>query len=384
MLCLLEAGIFRPEPEARPPGGKAMAHDDFQDKLELLRRRMAERGLMHLLLGTQTNVAWVTGGRGHILLASEESCGGILLAPDATYLVTNNIEAERLLDEEMAGIDLTVRHARWNEQRGLLDLAREIAGGAPVASDLDPAVEAAVGPLRWTLSAGDQARYREVCRQSGEALEAAGRRVRAGQTEFQVAGLVADETYGRGLDPVLILVARDERVYSRRHPLPTGKRVERYAMLVLCARRHGLISACTRLVHVGEPDPDLRKRHRAVAAIDASLIAATRPGVPVKEIFARAVEAYAATGFPNEWQHHHQGGLIGYRGREYFATAASTEIVAPDQAFAWNPSVPGAKSEDTILVTAAGVEILTQTGAFPTLAVDVAGVTILRPDILVI
>jgi hypothetical protein len=31
------------------------------------------------------------------------------------------------------------------------------------------------------------------------------------------------------------------------------------------------------------------------------------------------------------------------------------------QAFAWNPSIVGAKSEDTVLVSARGVEVLTAT-----------------------
>jgi Xaa-Pro aminopeptidase len=361
-----------------------VAQDDFQEKLARLRQCMAAHGLTPLLLASQTSFAWLTGGRGHILQTGEESCGSLLVTAAEICLLTNNIEAERLLAEEMPGIPLPVQQVRWDRQPSLRDLAAAHCGGRAPACDLDPAVERVIGPLRWTLSPGDQTRYRAVCRESAQALEAACRRVRAGQTEFQVAALVAAESIRLGLDPALILVASDGRVYSRRHPLPTARPVERYAMLVLCARRHGLIAACTRLVHIGQPDAELRRRHRAVAVIDAGLIAATRPGVPVREIFARAVEAYAATGFADEWMHHHQGGLIGYRGREYFATATSAEVVAAGQAFAWNPSVAGAKSEDTILVTRDGLEILTQTGAFPTLAVDAAGAVILRPDILVI
>jgi hypothetical protein len=35
-------------------------------------------------------------------------------------------------------------------------------------------------------------------------------------------------------------------------------------------------------------------------------------------------------------------------------------------AFAWNPTIQGAKSEDTVLVTENGFEVLTATGEWPT------------------
>ena len=48
------------------------------------------------------------------------------------------------------------------------------------------------------------------------------------------------------------------------------------------------------------------------------------------------------------------------------------DAVVPGHAFAWNPSAPGAKVEDTVLVTEAGVEVLTVDPAWP--AVEFAGV----------
>jgi Xaa-Pro aminopeptidase len=361
-----------------------VGQEEFRAKERRLRRLMDERGFPHLLLASQANFSWLTGGRGHILLASEEACAGLLLTPGEVLLLTNNIELRRLQEEELPGLPVSARQVGWDERRTLLSMVQDICGVAAPASDLDPVVAATIAPLRWTLCAEEQARYRESCRLAALALEEVCQAVRPGQSEFRIAGLVSATTYERGLDPVLILVASDERVHTRRHALPTEERVERYAMLVLCARRHGLIAAATRLVHVGPPDAELRRRHRAVATIDAAMIAGTRPGTLVRDIFARAVRAYADAGFPDEWRRHHQGGLTGYRGREYFATAESVESVAAGQAFAWNPSVAGAKSEDTVLVGPNGPEVLTSTGNFPTIEVEVGGTGLRRPDILVL
>jgi Xaa-Pro aminopeptidase len=48
-------------------------------------------------------------------------------------------------------------------------------------------------------------------------------------------------------------------------------------------------------------------------------------------------------------------------------------------ALAWNPSLPGAKIEDTVLTTDAGIEVLTADPAWPTVTVDGRA----RPDVLV-
>ena len=150
-------------------------------------------------------------------------------------------------------------------------------------------------------------------------------------------------------------------------------------MLIAGARRWGLVVSLTRLVHFGEPDDELRRRHAAVTAVDAALIRATRPGAAAGDVFRVGLAAYAEQGFPDEWTRHHQGGATGYAGREYRATPDTPHVVRDCQAFAWNPSIAGTKSEDTILVTAEGAEVLTQTPDLPHLA---AG-GMARPDILV-
>jgi Xaa-Pro aminopeptidase len=111
---------------------------DFAVKQARLRELMGARGLPSLLLTSQVNFAWLTGGRGHILLASEGACGGLLLTPDRTYLVTNNIEARRLLDEEMPGLALPVLETAWDSGRSPLDIAGDLTGGTAPRSDQEP------------------------------------------------------------------------------------------------------------------------------------------------------------------------------------------------------------------------------------------------------
>jgi hypothetical protein len=99
-------------------------------------------------------------------------------------------------------------------------------------------------------------------------------------------------------------------------------------------------------------------------------------------VFHRGIEVYAEHGFPNEWQLHHQGGPCGYEPRDYLGSPTAPGVVLENQAFAWNPSIAGTKSEDTILATTKGPQIVTESKDWPMVRVEGQGETVLRPDIL--
>jgi antitoxin VapB len=135
------------------------------------------------------------------------------------------------------------------------------------------------------------------------------------------------------------------------------------------------------MVCFGRPDDDLLRRHDSVIRVDACEIAASRPGRSLGEVMRKGADRYAAEGFPDEWKLHHQGGLTGYAGREIFATSSSTYIVEAGNALAWNPSITRVKSEDTVLITDDGFEVLTRTDQWPEHDVDIDGVHVPRPTI---
>jgi len=79
--------------------------------------------------------------------------------------------------------------------------------------------------------------------------------------------------------------------------------------------------------------------------------------------------AYQAIGRPQEFENHHQGGLTGYKSREVLAHPNSPIRLEVGMALAWNPSLPGAKVEDTFLLSDNGLENLTFDPAWPMLQV---------------
>lgn len=357
------------------------------EKESRLRELMVERGLDAVALRRASSFAWATGGASsYINTATDVGEGTLLYTPDRRYLIANNIEAPRLqIEERLQGQGWESVVDPWYEEADdavVLRLTQGLRVGADWALPGAADISDDMAQLRARLLPEEGARFRELGRICAEAMDAAIRQVRPGQTEHEIAALLAGETEARGAWPIVDLVATDERVYKYRHPLPTDKAMERYAMLVLCGRKWGLVCSITRLVHFGALPAELERKQEAVARIDAAFIAATKPGARLSNVFARAVETYAATGFPDEWELHHQGGAAGYEAREYLGTPSSEEVVSEGQAFAWNPSVTGVKSEDTVLIGAGGHETLTQIPGWPSIQVEIDGQVIPRPALL--
>ena len=142
-------------------------------------------------------------------------------------------------------------------------------------------------------------------------------------------------------------------------------------MVVICARRHGLFANLTRFVADRPLTAEEADAQQRLFRVEAAFLDATRPGQLVRDVLAAGTAAYAEHGFAaDEWRNHHQGGPTGYLSRDHLATPECTEAVDDLQAFAWNPSVPGLKVEDTVLATAAGPEVLTVDPAWPAQEVE--------------
>jgi Xaa-Pro aminopeptidase len=358
---------------------------EFTSKLHLLRELAARHGLDAILLRRVSSFAWATcGAASYINIASTDGVASLLITLNDQYLITSNIEVSRLDKEEnLAAQGWVFRPAAWFDSRDpLVELKRGLRlgsdGSFPDTLDLTDEI----AHLRVDLTSEEGVRFRALGKLCAQAMQAAIQSVRPGQTEYEIAGKLAREAEKLGVQTTVNLIASDERIFNFRHPLPTAKKLERYAMLVLCGRRWGLVCSITRLVYFGKLPVELRAKAEATARVDAAFISNTRPDNVLGQVFERSVELYAQLGYPDEWHKHHQGGPAGYEPREYLATPASTEVIAAGQVYAWNPSVTGTKSEDTILVGVSGNEILTSIPGWPEITVSVGDEKLARPAIL--
>lgn len=359
--------------------------NEFETKQSQIQALLDKHKLDALLLNRVSSFAWATCGQGdsHINTADSHGVGSLWITRDARYLVTNNIEAPRFeREQQLAAQGWELRVTPWYGASATDELARGKKFGADEAYAGAVDLSAEVSQLRAHLLPEEGARFRELGKLCAGAMDAAIRAVHPGMSEFEIAARLGAETQARGAEPIVVLIATDERIFNFRHPIPVAKNLERYAMLVLCGRKWGLVCSITRLVHFGRLSDELRDKAAACATIDATVIVATRAGKTLDEIFQEITKAYRDAGYPDEWQLHHQGGLAGYEPREAFGVPGSPLRVAQGQAYAWNPSITGVKSEDTILVGELENEIITDIPNWEMMRVKVGGQTIARPMIL--
>jgi Xaa-Pro dipeptidase len=367
-----------------------MAQRETTVKLQRVAQWLEKRGFDAVLLESRPGFAWVTNGRdNHVPSNTQDGVAAILVTPESRVCVTSEIEAPRMREEELAGTGIEVIAVPWHDRKAATIKLIELIAGRTVAADADPLglglrpLPADFAELRWTLTDEEVTRYREGAKRLARAMEEACMSLKFGDSEHEIAGLLDYHVRRAGCTPTVTLVAADDRVGRFRHPIPTKKAVEHYAMLVGCAAYKGLISCATRFVCF-RPMTELEDRMQSLAHIDAAVNLSTRPGRTLGELFFILQRAYADQGFDGEWRCHHQGGPTGYMNREAIASPGSDVKVRTAQAFAWNPSIPGAKIEDTILCTADAVEVLTAcSDEWPTIAGRFNEQELARPGILV-
>lgn len=361
-------------------GATLVTQEAWNAELDVKHKQIVEwlrsEELDGLLLKRNENIAWVTGGAVElrVLTPCETGVAAILITADGKrfYFTTAN-EAPRLHEEEFGALDFEPVIFPWYDNdtdQQALELAR-----GQVACDVPGTgfAHSHMYPMRASLQQTEIERFRWLGRQAGDAVTKVLKELKPGITEYEMEGRVAEELLSRGILPSVYLMAVDERIVKYKHAVARGRKLDKYGMINLCARKWGLTVSITRFAHFGAVPDDLQRKFEAAAQVNAALLDATRVGATSAQLFQVAADAYAGAGFGGDQQFHHQGGATGYWEREWLAAPGGTETVVDNQVFAWNPSVRGGKVEDTVLLADGSIEVLTPTPELPALASSANG-----------
>jgi Xaa-Pro dipeptidase len=351
----------------------ALVTESLQSELDAKYARLAalrgQHGCEAILLSRHENIAWATAGRVEARVGPGETavCSLLITCSGKRYCIAPNNEAARLAAEEFAGLDYEPALYPWAGGDGC-DLAHKIAGPEIASDAAHPGFYPAnLTPLRTPLLPTEVERFRTLGAAVADSTTRVLKSLAPGVTEDEMAARVAADLLAQHITPTVLLMAADERILRYKHAVPRAGVLKNYGMLNLCARRWGLAISITRFIHFGPMPAALAASFEKAAAINAALLHATRAGATSAALYAVAARAYADAGVPGEINQHHQGGPCGYLERDWVATPNGTQTVDPVQAFAWNPSLQGAKAEDTVVLSDGAIEHLTATPDLPVL-----------------
>jgi Xaa-Pro aminopeptidase len=361
--------------------------DEIKEKERRVREFLKSKGLKALLLKRQANFSWLTcGGLNLVGITTEFGATSLLITEESKFVISSNIEAPRMIEEKaLEKQGFILKAFPWHEDQESA-IIKELTGEGSLGSDAPfpnaQVLAEDVAKLRYSLTPEEQKRYRWLGKKVSNALEKTMMKTKKGEKESAVVGRLCKELWKDRIDPITLMSAADDRISNFRHPIPTEKKVEKYLMVSVNARKWGLIVSLTRFVYFGKLPEELREKYEANVFIDCTMMAHTRPGIPAREVLQKGIDAYHAKGYPEEWKLHHQGGSIGYTGRDYRVHLKTPDLIQENQGFTWNPSITGTKSEDTILATSKGPEMITRPILYPTLSMEVGGISFTRPNIL--
>lgn len=327
------------------------------------------------------NFNWLFAGADHhINIATENAASKVYIDRENVIIESNNIETPRLKDEEIHFNDfIEYKNHYWFEKdesrSGNIAIDRKDNNFLCVSQELRS--------LRMQLTENELERYKVLGNHTGNIIESVAKNITPGMNEQEIAGKIAQKSYKKGVLPIVNLVAADDRVYKFRHPIPKNNKAKKYVMIVLCAKKWGLIANATRLVHFGSLSKELKEKYENVQKVEKTFLENTIPGMRISDIFEKGVESYKKNGYPEEWKKHHQGGITGYSPREIIANYNTDYKVKENNVFAWNPSITGTKIEDTYFINGNDLMVITHTDNWNYKKMEINNEIIKRPSILV-
>ena len=365
-----------------------MIVEDYLEKEGRVGAAMQKKGVSVAVVGRQDNFAWLTtGGANGIMECSESGDALLVLDPPKRTLVAYSMDADRILNEQLGGIDCEVRKLHWYDGslgNAVIDLVkdRHCVADIDLGSDSCKSDPGFFHSLHYPLTPTETKNYASFALAAERVLWDVGREIVAGMTEREVEQRLRAAFAAAGMRPIVVLVGSDARIEAYRHPTPTDKVIERVVMMAPAVRKNGLTIPITRMVSFGAVDPETARRYDSVRSIAAHTIAMSRPGQRFAEIIEVQKSLYSELGLGEEWRGHFLGGITGYIVNDPTKGFDSTAALSERQTFNWYITASGVKCEETVLSGAHGGTVLSVGGIWPTTEFDVSGFKVNLPDIL--
>ena len=348
-----------------------------------LQEYMQEQKLDGILISRRDNFAWLTcGGANNVLRQTENGSAYLLLTPKEQYLLAYRMDCGRILEEQITGQGYEPVVNKWHEGDPALHFARLVHGALASDTPFQGARFVELARMHGPLAPLEMERCRWLGEQTAAVFEELVLEIHPGLAEETIAHMLSAKLTLRGMETEVLITGSDDRIGRYWHAVPSGKTVERFALIHGAAGKWGLHACVNRLVCFGEPPEQIRRAHHAAKTIQARVLGMLSPGVKYADILKNQKQWYKELGYADDWELHFQGGPMGY----YLGDPLRCETdmrIENNQAFDWFITVRGVQTEELTLLTDRGVEVASIGKTWPRANITVDSNIVTVPDIYI-
>ncbi len=337
---------------------------------------LEEHRLDALLVSGLPNVRYLTSFTGSNAMVLVFRSGALLFT-DPRYALQAPAEADcrvkvstgRILaDVASALARRRVRRLGFERGRLSFEVFDTLRSHLPLKSSLEP-VSGWIERLRMVKSPEEIELIRRSVETNSRAFDMASRHLRAGITENDFAAEIEYRMRKLGAErPAFETIVAAGARSALPHAAPTAARIKPrdLVMVDMGAFERGYASDMTRMFYLGTPGPRVRRLYAAVLRAQQAAIAAVRPGVEAGAVDRAARSELQAAGLAAAFVHStghglgleiHEAPRLG-KGESLKLEPGMTVTIEPG---AYIEGYGGIRIEDTVVVTAAGCEVLTPT-----------------------
>jgi len=230
-----------------------------------------------------------------------------------------------------------------------------------------PSAEGPLASLRLIKDAAELVLMRQAAQIARTALEATIPLIKIGMTERQLASELTLQLMRAGSDPEMPFapIVASGPNGPNPHAVPTDRALTPGDLVIVDwgATQQDYFSDLTRVLAVGEVEPEYTRIVSVTIDANAAGRAAARPGIPIGEVDRAARSVIESAGYGPYFIHRTGHGLGMETHEEPYAFAGNPLLLEPGMVFTVEPGIylagrAGARIEDDVAITADGAESL--------------------------
>lgn len=361
---------------------------EVRQKLDRIRAYMEQHGLTGVVIARKDNFSWLScGGNSCVVVPDQEGVGAFVVTKERLYLVAQVMDGQRLLDEELGGMEIDYVPLHWYEGSRIRK-AIEIAGKTPAAdvpADGAQYILSDLYSLQYPLTENEIRKLRWAGKKVDEVLRQTAHEIQPGMVDYEAEAILLSKFAKINIYCDVLLIGTDERIFRYRHPSPSGAKLGRYVFLHPAARYEGLHINVTRSIYFGDSLPDeIQRPYRTALDVEAACISSCIPGKYWCDILEMQKSMLRQRGYPEEWRNHFPGGRTGYSVCECDFSLSTERRIVDKECYDWFITVTGAKVEELSQNIAGKHEVLSSTGNWPVRRYEINKEVIDLPDVLLL